>query len=574
MTVIATASNPRFSVSRVDIDRGGPTYTIDTLTDLRRQRPDAELFFITGADALAQIVSWRDNQQLFELAHFIGVTRPGLPPRRRAPARGRGEPGRGAGAGDQLDRLPRPGRPRACRSGTWCPTASCSTSRSGGLYREGPRAPARRRRPRRRRPVPPATPLRPTDPASRRYPDDRLGRGAGDRAARRSGGCGQARHRRLHRRRERPARHHRRLRAGLGAQRAPGAVDRRRGRGAAPRSTASSRCGARASPSPAGCCSTSSTSSCTCSTPRSAAYYALERLWKDCPTIPFTDSAARGAGAADAAASDDPDAGCRVRRTRRRPAGDGRSAARAGRPAAGALAARPDRVERRRAASRASSTRRWTRTGRSQAVRAAPHLVAAGLLAGGHRGGVQRPRPGRRDGRDADRRCSGVPVRLDERLREHGMGSWEGLTRAEVAERFPEQYADWMAGRPVRGRGGEEPVRGGRPGPGRARATCPEAPVAVVVTHGGTAGRLMERLLGLGSDHRRVFGPLAQLRVERAGPAGRPLAAAAAQQSRAAAATAAGASTGRSAAGALAPSATATPDGGAPPPPADADAVL
>jgi nicotinate-nucleotide adenylyltransferase len=78
MTVIATASNPRFSVSRVDIDRGGPTYTIDTLTDLRHQRPEAELFFITGADALAQIVSWRDNQQLFDLAHFIGVTRPGF----------------------------------------------------------------------------------------------------------------------------------------------------------------------------------------------------------------------------------------------------------------------------------------------------------------------------------------------------------------------------------------------------------------------------------------------------------------------------------------------------------------
>jgi nicotinate-nucleotide adenylyltransferase len=78
MTVIATASNPRFSVSRVDIDRGGPTYTIDTLTDLRQLRPDAELFFITGADALAQIVGWRDNQRLFDLAHFIGVTRPGF----------------------------------------------------------------------------------------------------------------------------------------------------------------------------------------------------------------------------------------------------------------------------------------------------------------------------------------------------------------------------------------------------------------------------------------------------------------------------------------------------------------
>ena len=78
MTVIATASNPRFSVSRVDVDRGGPTYTIDTLSDLHRERPDSELFFITGADALAQIVSWRDNEQLFELAHFIGVTRPGF----------------------------------------------------------------------------------------------------------------------------------------------------------------------------------------------------------------------------------------------------------------------------------------------------------------------------------------------------------------------------------------------------------------------------------------------------------------------------------------------------------------
>ena len=54
MTVIATASNPRFSVSRVDIDRGGPTYTVDTLADLHDAYPDAELFFITGADALAR----------------------------------------------------------------------------------------------------------------------------------------------------------------------------------------------------------------------------------------------------------------------------------------------------------------------------------------------------------------------------------------------------------------------------------------------------------------------------------------------------------------------------------------
>ncbi|OLE25327.1 MAG: nicotinic acid mononucleotide adenylyltransferase [Catenulispora sp. 13_1_20CM_3_70_7] len=78
MTVIATASNPRFSVSRVDIDRGGPTFTIDTLRELSAERgPDTDLFFITGADALEQIFSWRDAGELFDLAHFIGVTRPG-----------------------------------------------------------------------------------------------------------------------------------------------------------------------------------------------------------------------------------------------------------------------------------------------------------------------------------------------------------------------------------------------------------------------------------------------------------------------------------------------------------------
>ena len=78
MTVIATASNPRFSVSRVDIDRPGETYTIDTLRDLRAERgPDAELFFITGADALTKMISWRDADDLFKLAHFVGCTRPG-----------------------------------------------------------------------------------------------------------------------------------------------------------------------------------------------------------------------------------------------------------------------------------------------------------------------------------------------------------------------------------------------------------------------------------------------------------------------------------------------------------------
>jgi nicotinate-nucleotide adenylyltransferase len=78
MAVIATASNPRFSVSRVDVDRAGPTYTIDTLRDLRSQMDDeAELYFITGADAMNQILSWRDMAELFDLAHFVGVTRPG-----------------------------------------------------------------------------------------------------------------------------------------------------------------------------------------------------------------------------------------------------------------------------------------------------------------------------------------------------------------------------------------------------------------------------------------------------------------------------------------------------------------
>src|ERR1700685_3091179 len=78
MTVIATASNPRFSVSRVDIDRPGETYTIDTLRDLRAERgPDAEFFFINGADALTKMISWRDTDELFKLAHFVGCTRPG-----------------------------------------------------------------------------------------------------------------------------------------------------------------------------------------------------------------------------------------------------------------------------------------------------------------------------------------------------------------------------------------------------------------------------------------------------------------------------------------------------------------
>src|SRR5690625_6687550 len=77
MAVIATASNPRFTVSRIEIDRERVTYTIDTLRRLKRQYPDAELFFITGADALEQTLQWRDADELWSLAHFVGVARPG-----------------------------------------------------------------------------------------------------------------------------------------------------------------------------------------------------------------------------------------------------------------------------------------------------------------------------------------------------------------------------------------------------------------------------------------------------------------------------------------------------------------
>ena len=77
MTVIATASNKRFSVSRVDIEREGTTYTIDTLKDLHSIYPDAALYFITGADVLPDILGWKDSEELWGMAHFVGVTRPG-----------------------------------------------------------------------------------------------------------------------------------------------------------------------------------------------------------------------------------------------------------------------------------------------------------------------------------------------------------------------------------------------------------------------------------------------------------------------------------------------------------------
>jgi broad specificity phosphatase PhoE len=143
--------------------------------------------------------------------------------------------------------------------------------------------------------------------------------------------------------------------------------------------------------------------------------------------------------------------------------------------------------------------------GRAQAARTAPHL--AELLSGRNVALVSSDLQRARQTAGALAPLLDVPVRVDQRLREHGLGSWEGLTRDEVAERHPDQYADWMAGRPVRGRGGE-PVDAVRQRSLAAVASLPPVDIAVLVTHGGTAGRLVEVLLDLGVDHRRVFGPL------------------------------------------------------------------
>ena len=76
MTVIATASNPLFRVSRMEVDRDGPTYAVDTLRGLKEIWSDVDLFFVTGADAIVEILAWKDPRRC-ELAHFIAATRPG-----------------------------------------------------------------------------------------------------------------------------------------------------------------------------------------------------------------------------------------------------------------------------------------------------------------------------------------------------------------------------------------------------------------------------------------------------------------------------------------------------------------
>jgi nicotinate-nucleotide adenylyltransferase len=79
MTVIATASNPDFEVSRLEIDRPGDTYTVDTMLQLRDiHGPRTELFFISGADAVREILTWKDAARFAELCTFIAATRPGF----------------------------------------------------------------------------------------------------------------------------------------------------------------------------------------------------------------------------------------------------------------------------------------------------------------------------------------------------------------------------------------------------------------------------------------------------------------------------------------------------------------
>ncbi len=91
MTVIATASNPDFEVSRLEIDRPGPTYTVDTIHALRDlYGTEAELYFITGADAVWDILTWKDSDAIADACAFIAATRPGYDLGRFAEERQRG----------------------------------------------------------------------------------------------------------------------------------------------------------------------------------------------------------------------------------------------------------------------------------------------------------------------------------------------------------------------------------------------------------------------------------------------------------------------------------------------------
>ncbi|MGI6037194.1 MAG: nicotinate-nucleotide adenylyltransferase [Limnochordia bacterium] len=78
MTLLATLTNPCFSVSRVDIERGGKTYTVDTIRDLQTLYDEGtQFYFITGADAILEILTWKDPDQLLRSCTFIAASRPG-----------------------------------------------------------------------------------------------------------------------------------------------------------------------------------------------------------------------------------------------------------------------------------------------------------------------------------------------------------------------------------------------------------------------------------------------------------------------------------------------------------------
>lgn len=78
MTIIATASNPHFSVSRLEVERKGPSYAIDTVRELKKlYGAETEILFITGADAVWEILTWKNPEELAELCSFIAATRPG-----------------------------------------------------------------------------------------------------------------------------------------------------------------------------------------------------------------------------------------------------------------------------------------------------------------------------------------------------------------------------------------------------------------------------------------------------------------------------------------------------------------
>ncbi len=109
MTVIATAANPRFTVSRVDIERHGPTYTVDTLLDMRAHYPNADLFFITGADAVAQILDWKDVERIWGLAHLVAVVASRASAHDERTAVGPRQLPRGPRTRDFIHRLPDPG---------------------------------------------------------------------------------------------------------------------------------------------------------------------------------------------------------------------------------------------------------------------------------------------------------------------------------------------------------------------------------------------------------------------------------------------------------------------------------